>query len=137
MGSNMETTADELEEVQVIEFDEEDVGSDCSGHELAFDPSKDLWVTVTRNCHVENREDDNWSWKDELDQEQEQAESIRDQLSSRGMEAWQELISLPKMVCLPVVTHPRVLQVLHPFVTPMKKTYSILAQLTRMILSFF
>ena len=49
--------------------------------------------------------------QDELDQEQEQAESIRDQLSSRGMEAWQELISLPKMVCLPVVTHPTVLQV--------------------------
>ena len=64
VNSDMETTAEELEEVQVIEFDEEDVGSDCSGHELAFDPSKDLWVTVTRNCHVENREeDDNWSWK--------------------------------------------------------------------------
>ena len=54
--------------VEVIEFDEDESvsdGSNCSGEELDFDPSKDLWVTVTvakpRNLEVE--EEERWNWE--------------------------------------------------------------------------
>ena len=49
--------------VEIIEFEEGDSDSDedrCSGVELDFDASKDLWVTVS----VPNsRQQDGWDWK--------------------------------------------------------------------------
>eukprot|EP00092_Neocalanus_flemingeri_P068800 GFUD01084183.1.p1 GENE.GFUD01084183.1~~GFUD01084183.1.p1 ORF type:complete len:131 (+),score=62.27 GFUD01084183.1:102-494(+) len=121
---------DQSEEVvEIIEFDEDETASNgsCSGDELDFDPSQDLWVTVTVKKPIKKEEEEEWNWEADTD-----TTHTSDQMTSRGAEACQELLALPRVVCLPLVTHPIVVQTLRLLATPLKKLYSVVAHLARL-----
>ena len=50
-------------------------------------------------------------------------------------EVWTELRALPRVVCHPILTHDMVVQTCHILVTPIKKMYSCLVYIARMLRS--